>query len=30
MMEDFQELRQHMLIDRRHGGPYDQIGRAHV
>ena len=24
MMEDFQELRQHMLIDRRHGGPYDR------
>ena len=23
-MEDFQEIRQHILIDRRHGGPYDR------
>jgi hypothetical protein len=24
MMEDYQDIRQHILIDRRHGGPYDR------
>ena len=23
-MEDYQEIREHILIDRRHGGPYDR------
>ena len=23
-MEDYQDIREHILIDRRHGGPYDR------